>query len=129
MPDQEVISIPVKPSLPLDQEKLEAKPTQAKPVKTPDEVEDLPEHEAVEPEMINIEGVVEGSEEIEEKIILDQQEKETMEEKEVSEKVSKTHTEWYRINRKFDFYLIPLSGTFCRQRRRWQVRGKRTRCR
>ena len=38
--------------------------------------------------MINIEGVVEGSEEIEEKIILDQQEKETIEEKEVSEKVS-----------------------------------------
>ena len=87
VPDQEVASIPVKPTLPLDQEKIEAKPTQAKPVKTPDEVEDLPEHEAVEPEMINIESVVEGSEEIEEKIILDQQEKETVEEKEVSEKV------------------------------------------
>ena len=61
----------------------------SKQVKTPDEVEDLPEHEAVEPELVinnNVEVTAQESfEEIEEKIILDQQEKETVEEKDVSE--------------------------------------------
>ena len=41
-------------------------------VKTPDEVEDLPEHEAVEPEEIQLSPT-------EEKIVLDLQEKETKE--------------------------------------------------
>lgn len=83
--DQEIASAPpTKPSLPLE-EKVEVKPIQAKPVKTPDEVEDLPEHEAVEPEVISTEAVTDGFEGTEEKIILDQQEKETVEEKEVSE--------------------------------------------
>merc|ERR1712141_363017 len=63
----------------------------SKQVKTPDEVEDLPEHEAVEPEpklvvINNVEVTAQESfEETEEKIILDQQEKETLEGKDMSE--------------------------------------------
>ena len=98
MPDQEAPqpSTTTKPTLPLEtcKNNVAAAETKqvhqtSKQVKTPDEVEDLPEHEAVEPELVinnNVEVTAQESyEEIEEKIILDQQEKETVEEKDVSE--------------------------------------------
>ena len=93
VPDQEAPTTITKPSLPLETCKVAAETKQvqaSKQVKTPDEVEDLPEHEAVEPaELVVINNVEvtaqESFEEIEEKIILDQQEKETVEEKDVSE--------------------------------------------
>ena len=94
VPDQEAPTTITKPSLPLETCKVAAETKQvqaSKQVKTPDEVEDLPEHEAVEPEpelvvINNVEVTAQESfEETEEKIILDQQEKETLEGKDMSE--------------------------------------------
>lgn len=87
-PDIPVAALPI-------EEKLPEVPAVAKPVaatthvKTPDEVEDLPEHEAVEPEIATSQDpeAEELSPAEEKKIALDLQEKETVEEKEIAEEV------------------------------------------
>jgi len=75
-----------KVSVPKDLEFADKGKAQAQHVKTPDEVDDLPEHEAVEPDdhhMIdNEEELNEQEVEVEEKIALDLQEKEQIEKQE-----------------------------------------------
>lgn len=85
-PDIPVAALPIEEKLP--EIPLVAKPVQQAAtthVKTPDEVEDLPEHEAVEPEVSQDAEELSPAEE--KKIALDLKEKETVEEKEIAEEV------------------------------------------